>query len=149
MVLKTLRIPFEAIVARYSMVPVESFYDSDFFPWAESIEASWTLILSEYEAYINEGGRTLAMEQVSRYQRGLTNDGLWRTVWLFGHGAHLSSVEERFPETLKILDEVPGIRTAFFSILEGGKHLRPHRGPIAACCDIILASSCPQRRMLD
>src|SRR5690606_6389720 len=35
----------------------------------------------------------------------------------------------RCPETTRLVEAVPGMRTAFFSLLAPGKSIPPHRGP--------------------
>jgi len=48
---------------------------------------------------------------------------------LLGYGIRSEKNLQSCPATARSLQKIPGIRTAFFSILEPGKRLPPHRGP--------------------
>jgi beta-hydroxylase len=48
---------------------------------------------------------------------------------LYGYGIKAVGNCRRCPETTKLLKKMPGMKTAFFSILAPGKHLPPHPGP--------------------
>jgi len=56
-------------------------------------------------------------------------DELWRIVMLVAFGARVERNVARFPETMRALANVDGVQTAFFSILEAGKHIPGHFGP--------------------
>ena len=50
----------------------------------------------------------------------------------------------RCPETTRLLKKIPGMKTAFFSILAPGKHLPPHRGPYKGVLRLHLALIIPE-----
>jgi beta-hydroxylase len=58
----------------------------------------------------------------------ITTDAQWKTYWLTAVGVDCSENQRRFPETMRILNGIPGMKNAFFSILSPGKYIPPHRG---------------------
>ena len=52
------------------------------------------------------------------------------------------------PETSRIIEKIPGVMTAFFSILAPGKHLPPHRGPYSGILRYHLGLIVPEPREL-
>lgn len=52
----------------------------------------------------------------------------WRTFILFGFGNKLEKNAKQAPLTTKLLEAVPNLQTAWFSILSPGYHIPAHRG---------------------
>ncbi|MCA0422780.1 MAG: aspartyl/asparaginyl beta-hydroxylase domain-containing protein, partial [Proteobacteria bacterium] len=50
------------------------------------------------------------------------------------------------PETWRILQKIPGLKSAMFSIFEPGKHLKPHRGPYNGVLRLHLGLKVPAAR---
>ena len=48
---------------------------------------------------------------------------------LVGYGRESEENCRRCPETTRVLRKIPGMKTAFFSILSPGKHIPSHKGP--------------------
>jgi len=56
-------------------------------------------------------------------------DKAWRVFMLYAMGEKPVSERKQCPQTAALLDQIPGLFQAFFSILEGGKNIPAHRGP--------------------
>ncbi len=67
-------------------------------------------------------------QDISKDQRVLTTDDRWKTFFLYGMGYRLDENCARCPETTRLVSQIPGMTTAFFSILAPGKHIPHHRG---------------------
>ena len=61
--------------------------------------------------------------------RSISSDQNWKTFFLCGYGIKSEEAIRQCPETWRILQKIPGMKSAMFSIFEPGKHLPPHRGP--------------------
>ncbi|HEY4415174.1 MAG TPA: aspartyl/asparaginyl beta-hydroxylase domain-containing protein, partial [Verrucomicrobiae bacterium] len=55
-------------------------------------------------------------------------DNDWKTFFLAGIGMDCSENAARCSETMRLLGKIPGMKTAFFSILSPHKHIPAHRG---------------------
>jgi beta-hydroxylase len=59
----------------------------------------------------------------------MTTDDRWKTYFLYGYGFKSEANCARCPQAARLCAQIPGMKTAFFSILAPGKHLPAHRGP--------------------
>ena len=53
----------------------------------------------------------------------------WKSVLPDAMGEKPEANRARCPETSALLDRIPGLMQAFFSILDGGKSVPAHQGP--------------------
>jgi aspartyl/asparaginyl beta-hydroxylase (cupin superfamily) len=53
----------------------------------------------------------------------------WKVFYLYAMGEKPAANRARCPRTSELLDRVPGLFQAFFSILDGGKSIPAHEGP--------------------
>ncbi|MEM7120237.1 MAG: aspartyl/asparaginyl beta-hydroxylase domain-containing protein [Pseudomonadota bacterium] len=119
----------EHLNLRYSTVGNPPVYDKRTFPWAEEIEAEWDLIQSELNQVLVRKGELPAFHEVASAVRSISSDNNWKTFLLCGYGIHSEAAAQQCPETWRILQKIPGLQSAMFSIFEPGKHLPAHRGP--------------------
>lgn len=68
-------------------------------------------------------------QDISEDQKSITTDNKWKTFFLFGYGFEAEKNTKMCPKTTELLHKIPGMKTAMFSILDGGKHIPHHRGP--------------------
>ncbi len=73
----------------------------------------------------------------------LTRDDGWKTFFFRGYGAQHDKNIARCPETNRLLTAIPGLTTAFFSILRPKKRLPRHRGPFKGVLRYHLALKVP------
>src|SRR4029077_11288612 len=52
----------------------------------------------------------------------------WKSYFFFVLGHRIDESYDRCPETGKLLDSIPGLSLAFFSVLGPGMHIKTHRG---------------------
>ena len=62
-------------------------------------------------------------------QIALSQDDKWKTFFLFGYGFKSETNCTKCPETTRLMEQIPGMKSAMFSILAPGKHIKAHRGP--------------------
>ena len=68
-------------------------------------------------------------QDISPVQASLTEGEQWKTFFLYAYGREIPANCAQCPETLRLLQCIPGMTTAMFSILAPGKHIPAHRGP--------------------
>lgn len=118
----------EELITRTSEVNNTPFFDSDLFPWTKKLEAHHGTIKRELEHILQHLERIPSFQQISKDQQSITRDDKWKTYFLYGFGYKAEQNCERCPETTELIEEIPGMKTAFFSILAPGKHIPEHRG---------------------
>jgi beta-hydroxylase len=119
----------ERFVLRSSLVPTTPFLPVDTFSWIPELEANWKTIRAELDQVLNYRDQLPNFQDISIDQASLTDDDGWKTYFFFGYGFSSEANRARCPETAALLDRIPGLTTAFFSILSPHKHIGEHRGP--------------------
>jgi beta-hydroxylase len=119
----------ERLMVRYSPHGDPTFFDNDDFPWTRILEDNWTVIREELDEVLAHREALPNFQDISEDQKALTTDDNWKTFFLYGFGFKAEKNCEIAPKTTEIVERIPGMKTAFFSILSPGKHIPAHRGP--------------------
>ena len=115
-------------LARYSKVGDPVIFDNALFPWTKRFEENYEAIREEATRLLELRDNLPAFHEVSPYQLRISDNDMWKTVWLYGFGHRSDIVSELCPVTAKLIEEVPELQSALFSMLAPGKHIPPHRG---------------------
>jgi len=126
---KWVKPPLEGWFLRKSLVPTTPFLDPYVFDWVPALEQAWPDIRTELDAVSVRRSEFPNFQSITPEVGTITDDDQWKTFFFLGFGHRGESNLARCPATAAALDEIPGITTAFFSILEPGKHVPEHRGP--------------------
>lgn len=118
----------ETAVVRRSVLPDQGVYDNAHFPWAAGFAAHWQTIRAELDAVMQRRADMPSFHEIIEEVGTITRDDDWKTFFLIGSAMDCSGNAARCPDTMRLLQQVPGIVTAFFSILGPGKHIPAHRG---------------------
>lgn len=124
-----LRRLFEWPLGRFSKVGDRPIFDNGQFPWTEDIESHWQEIQAELMAVLQHSDEIPSFQEVSPTQAALTADDQWKTYFFYGYGYKVEKNCAECPRTTQLIEQVPGMKTAFFSILSPHKHIPAHRGP--------------------
>jgi ornithine lipid ester-linked acyl 2-hydroxylase len=117
------------LIARASVLPEQPFYDPAGFPWVRDLEANWKVMRRELDDVLAYHSDLPNFQDISTDQASLTDDDRWKTYFFYGYGFKSEPNCARCPETTRLVEQIPGMETAMFSILSAGKHLPPHTGP--------------------
>jgi ornithine lipid ester-linked acyl 2-hydroxylase len=119
----------ERLNLAYSKVGNPCVYDTKVFPWAASIEREWRAIRQELEKVLVRKDDLPGFQEIATDVAAISRDRGWKTFLLTGYGIRSQRNIAACPQTWRILQNVPGLKTAMFSIFEPGKQLPAHRGP--------------------
>ena len=136
----------DAVIERNSLVPITEFFDTQSFPWVAGFEANWPLIRAELDRVMLGHQQLPNLQDISEDQKHITQDTLWKIFYLYGYGYRSDENCARCPDTTRLIEAVPGMRTAFFSILSPGKHINAHRGPYKGVLRYHLGLMVPEPR---
>jgi beta-hydroxylase len=117
-----------AFLAAQSLVPDQPVFDLDLFPWARGFEANWQAIRGELERILRYRDELPHLYEVSPGNTRISADHNWKSFVLYGFGYRAEHNCKLCPETAELLKSVPGLETAFFSILSPGACIPPHKG---------------------
>jgi aspartyl/asparaginyl beta-hydroxylase (cupin superfamily) len=136
----------ERFVLRSSLVPTTPYLPLDTFAWIPRLEAQWQTIRAELDQVLSYRDELPNFQDISTDQASITDDDGWKTYFFFGYGFRSDANCARCPETARLLDGIPGLTTAFFSILAPHKHIGEHRGPWRGVLRYHLALRVPEPR---
>ncbi len=136
----------ERLNLKFSKVGNPCVYDNAVFPWAAEIEREWHLIRQELERVLVRKNDLPNFQDISADVATISQDQGWKTFLLAAYGMKSEKNIELCPETWRIMQKVPGLKTVMFSIFEPGKHLAPHRGPYNGLLRLHLGLIVPEPR---
>jgi beta-hydroxylase len=104
-------------------------YDKGTFPWEARLEQATPSIVEELKAVLGRQAELPSFHQLVRDVELVPQESLWKTFFFCGYGAKSARNIQACPQTWAAVKDIPGLKTAMFSIMEPGTHLTPHRGP--------------------
>lgn len=125
---KRLRRPFDAAIARYSMIPTTPIIAHRHLPWADELEQHWQTIRGEAEQLLHTRDHVPPLSEISRDHAKIAHGEDWRSLFLWAYGIRIDHNCTKCPETTRLVERIPDLQTAMFSILEPGTHIPPHKG---------------------
>jgi len=102
--------------------------DSKHFPFLKTFTENWPAIHAEVKEILKHREAIPVFQDVSPDQMRIAKGSNWRTFILFGFGEKLEKNCRQAPVTTRLLEAVPDLQTAWFSILGPGYHIPAHRG---------------------
>ena len=113
---------------RQSLVGDRPVLDTELFPSLAAIEADWRLIRAELDQVLQDRDQLASFQKISPDQTKIAKGDNWKTFIFYGFGHRSERNCRRCPETARLLESVPGLQTAWYSILAPGYRIPPHRG---------------------
>ena len=141
---KALLRPIDNLFVRYSLIGDAPFFEPEQFSWVTDLEASWRLIRAELDEVLKYRDQLPNFQDISPDQYNLTHDDRWKTFFLYGFGLKHASNCARCPDTARLIEAIPGMTTAFFSILLPHKRIPEHSGVYRGVVRYHLALKIPQ-----
>jgi len=125
---KHLRGVFDRMIASSSLVPNDPVLDVRDFAWTQALRSNWQAIRDEAIAVALRGEASPSLATISPDHRSIAEVDKWRSFFLWGYGFPIEDNLARCPRTQQVVNAIPGLNTAFFSILAPGTHIPDHRG---------------------
>ena len=132
--------------AKHSLVETTPVLTNDSFPWVPELEANWLAIKDELEIVLEHPEDIPAFHQISPDQTRISKGNNWKTYTFYAIGSRIDDNCVRCPLTAALLDRLPNLQNAWFSILAPRYHIPPHRGPTRAFIRCHLALQVPRER---
>ncbi len=125
---KHLRGIFDVMIAQSSEVPNDPVLDVRNFAWTQLLRDNWQTILEEAKAVALQGEASPSLSTISPDHRSIAKVNMWRSFFLWGYSYRIDENANRCPKTTALVEQIPGLNSAFFSILAPGTHIPAHRG---------------------
>ena len=110
------------------------FFDvSTTYPPLQTLDRGFPAIREELLGLLGEKQAIPKYHEVDTMQHYISGrfdpEKNWKVFYLYAMGEKPAANRAKCPRTAALLDDVPGLFQAFFSILDGGKSIPAHRGP--------------------
>jgi aspartyl/asparaginyl beta-hydroxylase (cupin superfamily) len=128
-IVRPLKSAMERIIRRHAPLGDATFFDPATFPWVRDLEEGFAVIRGELDRVLLEPESIPDFRDLSPGQSAIVDGAGWKSFFLYLTGRRTEAGCLRCPETVAFLEKIPGLESAFFSVLEPGTHLRPHHGP--------------------
>ena len=136
----------ERLNLTYSKVGNPPIYDNAVFPWTKTIERNWPAICAELDRVLTRKDELPGFHELATDVAAISQDRGWKTFVLAGYGFRSAKNIAACPRTWATCQNIPGLTTVMFSILEPNKHLPPHRGPYNGVLRLHLGLIVPEPR---
>ncbi len=114
--------------SKQSKVPDTPKIGNEHFDFLQTFTDNWEEIRDEAQAVLEYRDAIPGFEDVSPDQYRIAKANQWKTFVLFGFGKKLEKNAKLAPKTVEVLETVPNLQTAWFSILAPGYHIPAHTG---------------------
>ena len=114
--------------AEQSTVGHTPFLDTELFPFTVALEANWLEIREELLEILKYREAIPTFHDISPDQARISIGRNWQTFVLFGFKQKMEKNCSLCPRTTAILEGIPGLQTAWFSILSPRYHVPRHKG---------------------
>lgn len=114
--------------SKQSTVPDTPKISNEHFPFLKDFTDNWETIQAEAKEVLKFRDVIPGFQDISPDQYRLATENNWKTFVIFGFGQRLEKNATLAPKTADILENVPNLQTAMFSILAPGYHIPAHKG---------------------
>lgn len=137
---------FDRLLMRSSATAEHQVFPNALFAWAPYLEANWSTIRDEAQDLLRDRMSVPSIREISPDHDKIAVDDKWRSFFLWGYGVRIKANCARCPDTARILERIPGLLSAFYSVMLAGAHVPRHTGPTKAILTAHLGLIVPLRR---
>jgi aspartyl/asparaginyl beta-hydroxylase (cupin superfamily) len=115
-------------ISPFSTVGNPPVFSNSTFPWTSLLEENYLAIRKEVDKILLYNEALPNLQDIQHEQSSITTDNKWKTFFLYGFGQKAEQNCAVCPNTTAVVEQIPGLLTAFFSILHPKKHIPAHKG---------------------
>lgn len=136
----------DRVLMRSTALEEQQVLPNALLPWTSYLEKNWIPIRDEARALLAERMSLPPVRELSQEHRQIAVDDRWRSFFLWGYGVRVETNCARCPETARIVGRIPGLLSAFYSVMLAGAHVPRHTGPTKAILTAHLGLIIPRKR---
>ncbi len=119
-------------LTRWSKLEDQPVIDLEQFDWVPELEKNWEVIRDEADSVLDSKAATPPVRLISPDHGRIATDEGWKSFVLWGYGLREEANCALCPQTARLLERVPGLLSALFSVLDPHAHIPRHTGPTKA-----------------
>ncbi len=100
------------------------YFDKNDYEWTRKIEENWAVIREELEELLAHNHKMLPYFDKNIVSR----QNSWKTIPFYAWGVKFFKNSQKAPRTVALLEEIPGMVSASFNLLEANAEIVPHYG---------------------
>ncbi|MGD0192781.1 MAG: aspartyl/asparaginyl beta-hydroxylase domain-containing protein [Rhizomicrobium sp.] len=139
---------FDRLLMRFNAAGEHQVFPNADFGWTSYLEANCGRIRSEAQNLMRDRMSVPSLRDISPDHDKIAVDEKWRSFFLWAYGVRIGHNCARCPETAALLEHIPGLLSAFYSVMLSGAHVPRHTGPTKAILTAHLGLIVPLRREL-
>ena len=133
----------EKLIERFCPYGTLPYLPGDAFPWIQHLEDNWQEIRRELDELLATR-EVPSFHEISEEQKDISRGDDWKSFPFYVFGTPIEQNCRICPRTDSLLQTVPGLQNAMFSILAPGAEIPQHRGPYKGLLRYHLALQIPQ-----
>lgn len=137
---------FDRLLMKSAATKEYQVFPNALFPWTDTLKAQTPIIRAEAERLLRDRMSVPSVREISPDHAKIAVDDKWRSFFLWGYGVKIEDNCAKCPETARILENIPGLLTAFYSVMLAGAHVPRHTGPTKAIVTAHLGLMIPRDR---
>lgn len=122
--------PINCLFYAFSREKTTPYVDANNYPELKVLQDNWQLIRDE-ALQLNDAAHIKASADLDDLGFNSFFRTGWKRFYLKWYGANLKSAEQLCPKTLALLNQLPQVKGAMFTMLPPGARLGAHRDPYA------------------
>jgi len=140
---KRIRRPLNRWLAGQSRVGKQPFFDEGQVPGISVLRENWEVIREEARSLMDDRESIPPLGDISPDHRKIAQNRAWKSFFFNGYGYKSKPNRARCPKTAALIDQVPNVVVAFYSIFEPGTHIGAHYGVTKAMLNVHLGLLVP------
>ena len=112
-----------------------------YLPEVKILEDNWEMILEEYKNV-----KPTSIKGDLFFDSNIIKTNKWKKFYIKWYGDIPDKTRKQIPKLSKLLDKIPHVRLAMFSVLKPGTKILPHEGPYKGSLRCHLGLSCPSKK---
>lgn len=141
---KKIRRPLNRWLAGQSLIGTDPIFDASQVPGIAALRENWEAIRDEAREVLRDRSALPPFGDISPDHRRIAQNAAWKSFFFEGYGYKSVANRARCPRTAALIDQVPNVVVAFFSIFEPGTHLKDHYGVTKAMLNVHLGLVVPE-----
>lgn len=134
------------LLMRFAVTEEYQIFPNDLFPWTSYLGENWSVIRDEAQALLRNPSAMPSVRELSADHEKIAVDDKWRSFFFWGYGLRAERNCARCPETARVLERIPNLLSALYSVTLAGAHIPRHTGPTKAILTLHMGLILPRDR---
>jgi beta-hydroxylase len=136
----------DRLLMRFAVTKEHQIFPNEFFPWTSDLAKNWSAIRDEAQELLSDRMSVPSVREISSDHEKIAIDDRWRSFFFWGYGLRAEANCARCPETARLLENIPGLVSALYSVTLAGAHIPRHTGTTKAILTAHMGLIIPLRR---